>query len=340
MNPQPDNPDQNRVENWLHTKFQSAGHEYLQQMPPTMRPASQRFQPAEAAPLFSIPLRWAIAGLAILTVGLWWVARPQFRSALQLTASGPAVSPAARPLVARAAGAQPAPATGAVQARPAPSSAMNQTHSPSTPTGSGASPNGSVLAAGIRAHPAWPPAVESTGNPPDRVASGSGVSRSPVIQPWPLPLNGDGNRGGRGAVVGGATVASATVTGLLPERVPAAIIQSTENGLALWATDLSPNTEYTVWVERPGAPTPMQVGLDVSDATGALAMNLPATVLPGSASETGVPASGEFGAALAATDVGAVRNGPSGQTNLVLDVTTVFVFDETTKEIVVQTKLP
>ena len=69
-------------------------------------------------------------------------------------------------------------------------------------------------------------------------------------------------------------------------------------------------------------------------------MNLPATVLPGSVSEAGTPASGGIGAALAITDMGDVRSGPSGLANLVLDVATVIVLDETTGEIVVQTKLP
>jgi len=331
MNRQPDTPGQDHVEHWLHTKFQSAGREYLQQLPPSFRGASLGVQRAAARAFFPVPLRWAVVIMALLAVGLWWNGRPQSGVVAQRALPVPPASPVQQPLTVRAAP-TPTATNPRPPGRPALSIATNQSNQPTATAGSADPPNVPVLAATGRL-PEWRRAVNQPSNSPVRIVSGGGVGRGPGS----LPPAGDAKSSGGG---GGGAAPTPAGGVMLPDRTPAAIIQSTETGLALWATDLSPNTEYTVWVQRRGALTPTQVGLDVSDASGALAMNLPATVQPVPVSDNAVSLSGLPGSALAVTDMGVVLSGSRGVGSLVLDVATVFVLDETTGEIVVQTNLP
>lgn len=332
MNRLPDTPGQDRVEHWLHAKFQSAGREYLQQLPPSFRVAARGMSRAEAIAFFPVPLRWAVAILVLLAVGLWWNSRSHSEVVAQRTLPVQPAGPVRQPLAVQATGTPTATNTHTPR-RPAPPIATNQSNQPTAISGSVEFPNVPVFASATSRLPEWRRAGNQPSNPPVRIVSGGGVGRGPGI----LPPAGDAKTSGGG----GGSAGSTPTGGVMPlDRTPAAIIQSTENGLALWATDLSPNTEYTVWVQRRGALTPTQVGLDVSDARGALAMNLPATVLPVPVSDIVVSPVGLTGSALAVTDMGVVMSGPSGVGNLVLDVATVFVLDETTGDIVVQAKLP
>ena len=328
MNPhsrQPDQSDQERVEQWLHAKFQSAGQTYLRQLPPALGADLVTARAAESAPDFPVSLRWAVAILAILTVGLavWWNNQPPTGS-LVATGNVPApptgAQPTRRTVVAQAVVTPRALNPRLISERDLTPSAATNSSRLAAGTGPVRPATGSLIATSTGPQPLRRDANQPS-NPPVLVASGGGLWRGPVIQTWPLQPPGDGKRGGGMVQVGGSTLADTVLT-QPAARPPVAVVQSTGNGLTLSATDLDPNTEYAVLVQRRGAPVPTQIGLGSSDARGALTMNLPAAVL-------------------AATGASAPMDQPGVAAAVMLtDIETVLVRDETTGAIVLQTVVP
>ena len=313
--------DQDRVDRWLRESFHREGERIVEQMPRSLLPrclAAVRTHAERhtASPVVFCPLDWAsVAALAIVVVAgavLWSRYQPPESPWADATPVLPVQPPASEPLrlPGRAVPGLPTPQVALAAADvPAPAIAVRTPATPFTPhlalaNAPAARPN-ATWSRPVRRAPV-PGGVLTdhggTGTPSSSAGTGLGGVIAGVEEPLTKSWNLEPPASGQRG--GGLIVALAT---------PAPTTKPAVNIFTVQATDLEPHTPFVVLVQVRGQPNPIPVGVVTSDPRGTVAVNVPVVALaPG---------------------------GTAGRP-LMADIVGIYVQNQQTGEIVLQTTPP